>query len=100
SFLEVIDIGVPGDLAVVAAVFFAGLWIHSLTVDQRIPRPQNRRTGRHKSELYPRFHRHIVEWVLIALLLRGAYDVIRGAVIMLPTAAPVAETRAAQQPQT
>jgi hypothetical protein len=30
-----------------------------------------------KPDFYPRVHRHIVEWILVALLLRGAYDVIK-----------------------
>jgi hypothetical protein len=30
-----------------------------------------------RPDFYPRFHKHIVEWVLIALLLRGAYDVLK-----------------------
>jgi hypothetical protein len=29
-----------------------------------------------RSDYYPRLHRHVVELVLLALLLRGAYDVI------------------------
>jgi hypothetical protein len=28
-------------------------------------------------DIYPRIHKHIVEWVLVALLLRGAYDVLK-----------------------
>ncbi len=28
-------------------------------------------------EFYPRFHKKIVEWILVALLLRGAYDVLK-----------------------
>jgi len=29
------------------------------------------------NDFYPRFHRRIVDWMLIALLLRGAYDVLQ-----------------------
>ena len=33
--------------------------------------------GKHRhQELYPRIQKHVVEWVLIMLLLRGAYDVL------------------------
>jgi hypothetical protein len=30
-----------------------------------------------RSDIYPRIHKHVVEWVLIALLLRGAFDVLK-----------------------
>ena len=32
-------------------------------------------------EFYPRLHRKIVEWILVALLLRGAYDVLKTMVL-------------------
>jgi len=32
--------------------------------------------SRRSNEFYPRVHKHIVEWTLILLLLRGAYDVV------------------------
>jgi len=37
-----------------------------------------------RPDIYPRIHRHIVEWILIALLLRGAYDVLISIVIGHP----------------
>jgi hypothetical protein len=33
--------------------------------------------GKRTSGFYPLIHRHVVEWILILLLLRGAYDVIK-----------------------
>jgi hypothetical protein len=30
-----------------------------------------------RPEIYPRIHRHVVELILVALLLRGAYDVLK-----------------------
>jgi hypothetical protein len=33
--------------------------------------------GIRPSDFYPRIHKHVVEWILILLLLRGAYDIIR-----------------------
>jgi hypothetical protein len=30
-----------------------------------------------RREFYPTIHRHIVDWVLLVLLLRGVYDVLK-----------------------
>jgi hypothetical protein len=30
-----------------------------------------------RSDIYPKIHKHVVEWMLLALLLRGAYDVLK-----------------------
>jgi hypothetical protein len=35
-------------------------------------------------EFYPKIHKHIVEWILVALLLRGAYDVMKIMVLGRP----------------